>query len=107
MLDPSAGFVQQDRRRESRDVPSAATDAGRLFVGRDSELAELRRGVDTTRAGEGRTFLLAGEPGIGKTRLAWELSCEARTGGACVVWGRCWEAGGAPAYWPWVEVIRQ
>lgn len=49
---------------------------------------------------------MAGEPGIGKTRLAEALSGEARNEGALVLWGRCWEDGGAPAYWPWLQVIR-
>ncbi|MGH2765851.1 MAG: ATP-binding protein, partial [Actinomycetota bacterium] len=51
-------------------------------------------------------FLVAGEPGIGKSRLADELGSRAREGGTRVLWGRCWEAGGAPAYWPWVQSIR-
>jgi tetratricopeptide (TPR) repeat protein len=47
-----------------------------------------------------------GEPGIGKTRLAHELATEARRCGVAVHWGRCWEGGGAPAYWPWIEIVR-
>ena len=48
---------------------------------------------------------IAGDPGIGKSRLAAELTDRARASGAQVGWGRCWEAGGAPAYWPWAEVL--
>ena len=51
-------------------------------------------------------FLISGEPGIGKTRLADELAGEAASRGMRVVWGRCWEGGGAPAYLPWVDVLR-
>jgi eukaryotic-like serine/threonine-protein kinase len=50
--------------------------------------------------------MLAGEPGIGKSRLADELSLRAHALGAQVVWGRCWEAGGALPYWPWVQSLR-
>jgi eukaryotic-like serine/threonine-protein kinase len=50
--------------------------------------------------------LLVGEPGIGKSRLADEVTRRARSRGADVVVGRCWEAGGAPAYWPWVQSLR-
>ena len=57
-------------------------------------------------AGRGRLFLLVGEPGIGKSRLAEELTSRARARGALVLVGRCWEAGGAPAYWPWVQSLR-
>lgn len=51
-------------------------------------------------------FLLAGDPGIGKSRLAYEAAARARDRGIKVAWGRCWEAGGAPAYWPWVQALR-
>jgi len=53
-----------------------------------------------------RLFLLVGEAGIGKTRLADELARRAVAGGAQVLWGRCWEGDGAPAYWPWTQVLR-
>jgi DNA-binding SARP family transcriptional activator len=78
----------------------------RTFVGRDRELAELIGGLDAAFAGTGRLVLLAGEPGIGKSRLADTLMEEARSRGASVVAGRSWEAGGAPAYWPWIQALR-
>jgi DNA-binding SARP family transcriptional activator len=77
-----------------------------VFVGRERELAELSEGLDDAFVGRGRLFLLAGEPGIGKSRLAEELIAQARARGARVLVGRCWEAGGAPAYWPWVQALR-
>ena len=49
----------------------------------------------------------SGEPGIGKTRAAEELATYARVSGARVYWGRCREDEGAPAYWPWVQAIRE
>src|SRR5262249_57209703 len=70
------------------------------------ELAELRAGLDDVASGSGRLFLLAGNPGIGKSRLAGEAAARARDRGFKVTWGRCWEAGGAPAYWPWVQALR-
>jgi DNA-binding SARP family transcriptional activator/tetratricopeptide (TPR) repeat protein len=76
------------------------------FVGRERELAELVGGLDDAFAGRGGLFLLVGEPGIGKSRLAEELIAHARTRGARILVGRCWEAGGAPAYWPWVQSLR-
>jgi tetratricopeptide (TPR) repeat protein len=51
-------------------------------------------------------FLISGEPGIGKTRLADELAGRVKARGIQVLWGRCWEGDGAPAYWPWIQVIR-
>ncbi|HLX04436.1 MAG TPA: AAA family ATPase [Candidatus Binatus sp.] len=76
------------------------------FVGRERELAELRTGLEEASAGHGRLFLLSGEPGIGKTRLAEEISNDASARGMRVVWGRCWEGGGAPAYWPFIQILR-
>jgi AAA ATPase domain len=76
------------------------------FVGRERELGELAAGLDDAFAGRGRLFLLSGEPGIGKSRLADELTVHARARDARVLVGRCWEAGGAPAYWPWVQSLR-
>jgi tetratricopeptide (TPR) repeat protein len=77
-----------------------------VFVGRERELAELSGTLDDAFAGRGCLVLLAGEPGIGKSRLAEELIAQARARGARVLVGRCWEAGGAPAYWPWVQALR-
>ncbi len=51
--------------------------------------------------------MLAGEPGIGKTRLTEELTKEAASHQVRVLWGRCWEGGGAPAYWPWIQALRE
>ena len=50
--------------------------------------------------------MLAGEPGIGKTRTAQEPAHHAEQKGATVLWGRCPEEAGAPPYWPWVQIIR-
>jgi DNA-binding SARP family transcriptional activator len=88
--------------RVESDVEAPAT----VFVGRRRELAELVAGVDDACAGHGRLFLLIGEPGIGKSRLAEELARDARPRGVRLLVGRCWEAGGAPAYWPWVQALR-
>ena len=76
------------------------------FVGRERELADLDAALEDALAGRGAIALVAGEPGIGKSRLIEELIGSARTRDARVVVGRCWEAGGAPAYWPWVQALR-
>ena len=76
------------------------------FVGREAELHELRAGLGSAASTENQIFLLTGEPGIGKTRLAEELSGHARAAKVRVFWARCWEEGGAPAYWPWIQLLR-
>ena len=75
------------------------------FVGRRAERAELGATLDSTLGGQGKLVLVAGEAGIGKTRLAEELCAEASAREARVVWGRCRE-GAAPAYWPWRQALR-
>jgi DNA-binding SARP family transcriptional activator len=90
-----------------RAATEAAVETPRgTFVGRERELAELDAGLEDAFAARGRLFLLAGEPGIGKSRLADELTARARARGAIVLVGRCWEAGGAPPYWPWIQSLR-
>ncbi|HXQ23712.1 MAG TPA: AAA family ATPase [Candidatus Acidoferrales bacterium] len=79
---------------------------GGVFVGREHELRVLRADVEDALRGRGRLVLLAGEPGIGKTRTCQELAAYAREHGAQVLWGRCYEGEGAPAFWPWVQVLR-
>lgn len=96
--------------RERPEEPASANPLDRLasgvFVGRDDELEVLRAGVDQALGGRGRVLLLVGEPGIGKTRTSEELTTYARLRGAQVLWGNCYEGDGAPAYWPWMQIIR-
>ena len=77
-----------------------------VFVGRQAELGVLQAALEDALAGRGRMVMLAGQPGIGKTRLARELAAYARQHGALAVWGRCHESTGAPPYWPWVQILR-
>jgi tetratricopeptide (TPR) repeat protein len=77
-----------------------------VFVGREREQAELYAALESVRAGREAFFLLTGEAGIGKTRLAEELAQQARQSGVDVLWGSCREEAGQPAYWPWVQVLR-
>ncbi len=80
--------------------------AGGVFVGRQREMGELKACLEDALSGRGRLVTLVGEPGIGKTRTAQELATYAGLRSAQVLWGRCYEAQGAPPYWPWVQAIR-
>ena len=80
--------------------------AGGVFVGRQQEMGELRACLEDALSGRGRLVTLVGEPGIGKTRTAQELTTYAGLRGVQVLWGRCYEEQGMPPYWPWVQAIR-
>jgi DNA-binding winged helix-turn-helix (wHTH) protein/tetratricopeptide (TPR) repeat protein len=76
------------------------------FLCRDKEMALARDALLEALAGRGRVLLLVGEPGIGKTRMAEEIAALARERGARAFWGRCQDAEPAPAFWPWVQILR-
>ena len=76
------------------------------FVGREAELAALGGGLDAALDRRPCVVLCRGEPGIGKTRLAEQLSGLARDRGVAVVWGVGVESEGAPPYWLWTQVLR-
>lgn len=75
-------------------------------MGRANEIALLRRALDDARSGRGRLVLLSGPPRIGKSRLTAEFAELVGFDRVRVMVGRSWEAGGAPADWPWVQSIR-
>ena len=77
-----------------------------VFVGRENEVDRLQRAFDEAFSGRGSLVMLVGEPGIGKTRTTQEVETYARMRGAQALWGRSHESGGAPAYWPWVQIGR-
>jgi tetratricopeptide (TPR) repeat protein len=99
-------IVTGAREMGPTELDSRRGRADRALVGRTREFGELCAVLEEAIAGRGGLALLAGEPGIGKTRLAEELSSEAGRRSALVLWGRCWDDGGAPAYWPWVQILR-
>src|SRR5215216_3763394 len=74
------------------------------FVGRGPELRRLRAAWADVRRGQHRTILVAGEAGIGKTRLATELASQAERDGAVVLAGRCDQHLGVP-YLPLREAV--
>jgi DNA-binding CsgD family transcriptional regulator/tetratricopeptide (TPR) repeat protein len=78
-----------------------------VFVGRVRELGELERALDATLAGSGRTVLVVGDAGIGKTRLASELAGRARDAGFEVLIGRSIDLVGTELpYLPFVDALR-
>ena len=104
-----------DETRRLRDEIAAgktpaARRAGRVpeseLFGREPEMRRLLAALDETIRGSGGLLLLGGEPGIGKTRLAEELAFHAHMADVRVLWARCDPSESTPAYWPWIEALR-
>ena len=76
------------------------------IVGREREIDALESALNSARNGNGRAVGIFGEPGIGKTVLVSLTSELAERQGFKVIRGYCREHSGAPAYWPWIELIR-
>jgi ATP/maltotriose-dependent transcriptional regulator MalT len=81
--------------------------SSRRFVGRSVELASLEAGLGTVLAGRAAAFLLAGDAGVGKTRLVEELVTRAEGRGAVGLVGGCLdvEEGRLP-FGPFIEALR-
>ncbi|MFN0092671.1 MAG: ATP-binding protein [Acidimicrobiales bacterium] len=86
--------------------PELAVELTKAFVGREAELAAARRLLARPSGGRLAVLWLAGEPGIGKTRLAAEIARDAHERGARVLFGRCNEDLGVP-FQPFVEALRR
>ncbi|WP_211296260.1 BTAD domain-containing putative transcriptional regulator [Mycobacterium aquaticum] len=95
---PSAPLIERP------ELPAVLTGSG-PFVGRRSELSHLTSAWQSALSSATRAVLIAGEPGVGKTRLAGEWSSRAYENGAVVLYGRCDEDLGAP-YQPFTESLR-
>ena len=74
------------------------------FVGRIGEMAKLDEKLKQLRLGGG-IVMVVGEPGMGKTRIMEEFAGRARSDGAVVLWGRCYEGEWAPSFIPFIEAI--
>jgi tetratricopeptide (TPR) repeat protein len=86
-------------------LPTLLTEMGPVFVAREAEMERLEQLWKEAVAGDLRVGLLAGEPGVGKTRLAAELAGRVDNPGVTVLAGRCDEDLGVP-YQPFVEALR-
>lgn len=76
-----------------------------VFIGRQREMDRLKAALEGALSGQGQLVMLAGEPGIGKTRAVRELAVHADRLGALVLWGWCYEGAGAPPFWPWIQAL--
>ncbi len=106
---PRSGAGGADRAGRAVASPASrlAPDGVLRFVGRDHELARLLADLDEHALdGRVRIALLAGEAGIGKTRLAEQLCREAVGRGMGIARGRCYRGRSvAAAMLPWTQVV--
>jgi DNA-binding winged helix-turn-helix (wHTH) protein len=101
---PAAATSPTPRRSDS--TANNIRELAQLFVGRERELTEMRAALQAALDGRDQLVVVAGEAGIGKTRLAERLATEAAERGVVVHWGRSLEERGGPPYWPWIQVLR-
>ncbi len=75
------------------------------LVGREAELESLRTQMNVAWRGQGQTILLAGDTGVGKTRLAYEALRSAAADGMTTLFGAAYEQEGQLPYQPFVEAF--
>ena len=85
------------------DAPHEVAD---VVVGRDLELGVIEEMLDAVTSSGARQLVLTGPAGIGKSRLALEAAHRMESRGGRVIWTRCIEDEGEPAWWPLREVAR-
>jgi len=78
-----------------------------VLAGRSAELTALKAAADGAYSGRFGAVLLSGEPGIGKTRLAEEISGYARERGFTVAAGHCFDTHTTVSYFPFLRVLHQ
>ena len=107
-------FVSSARRplKHSSSGGRMAVEGGFLgalptahLIAREQELGRVLDALEAAEGGLERLVLLTGEPGIGKTRLAQEVSVHAREGGFVVASGRCYEAQSGVPFYPFMEAL--
>src|SRR4051794_23080559 len=77
------------------------------LVGRNTELAQALAALPEAERGQGHFLLLAGEPGVGKTRLAQEVALRAHARGFRVLVGRCYEEYTGVPFAPFADPLTE
>jgi predicted ATPase len=88
-------------------MTAESTGNGTALVERDHAMTVAGASLQAALAGQPRLVLIGGEPGIGKTAMAREVSRRAQERGAQLGWGAGWEGAGAQPYWPWSRALRR
>jgi class 3 adenylate cyclase/tetratricopeptide (TPR) repeat protein len=77
------------------------------LVGRDEDMQHILTAIEAVVNGDGRLIMLAGEPGVGKTRLAQEATLVVRNRGFVVVAGTCYDSEQGTPFYPFLEALSQ
>jgi class 3 adenylate cyclase len=101
-------IYQVDGSRELRTRLEVGLERGLTpFVGRGKELALLRERLAEARTARGQIVLLAGEPGVGKSRLLLEFQRSLGAGDVCWLAGRSISYGSQMAYLPIIDLVKR
>ena len=87
-------------------LQAAATRGLSRFVGRDAEIEQLRRALEQSRQGRGQVAAIVGEPGVGKSRLVFELTHSHRVEGWLVLEASSVSYGKATSYLPVIDLLK-
>jgi len=101
----SRGFRFVAPLRVGREEAVELVDAE--LVGRTFELACVERAVERAQRGHGGLVYVAGEPGIGKSRIVLEIVARAHAAGVAAYVARCVECDESSAFWPWRQLARK
>jgi len=86
---------------------AAAARGFTRFVGRQTEVDELRRALEQARAGQGQMVAVVGDPGVGKSRLFWEFTHSDRTRDCLILESSSVSYGRATAYLPIIDLLKR
>jgi DNA-binding NtrC family response regulator/tetratricopeptide (TPR) repeat protein len=104
LVEPAGG---SGYRLEGLEQPGLAPRGGMTpLVGRESELEQVHRALARAETGHGQVVALVGEPGVGKSRLVWEMVHAQRAHGWLVLQGGAVSYGTATPYLPVVNLLR-
>src|SRR5262249_21231079 len=102
-----ADVIEIERASAPAAAAQAASESLVPFVGREEALARLERAFGEAIERRGAVALVTGPAGIGKTRLLEHFAAQASVRGARVLTARNRAEEGVPAFWLWVQGLRQ
>jgi class 3 adenylate cyclase/tetratricopeptide (TPR) repeat protein len=106
LSEPVDAYEVTGRGAARSRLQAAAARGFSRFVGRETELAQLHRALEQARRGQGQVAAIVGEPGVGKSRLVFELTRSHHLEGWLVLEARSVSYGKAASYLPVIDLLR-